>query len=45
MASDTTLAGLEVQVIAARRLGQAGRLRAAAELSDDVRSRSQERQM
>lgn len=37
MASDTTPAAQEAQVIAARRLGHAGRLKAAAELSDDVR--------
>ena len=37
MASDTTSAAQEAQVIAARRLGPAGRLRAAAELSEDVR--------
>ena len=37
MASDTTSAAQKAQVIAARRLGHAGRLRAAAELSEDVR--------
>lgn len=36
MASDTTSAAQKAQVIAARRLGHAGRLRAAAELSEDV---------
>jgi hypothetical protein len=37
MASDTTTAAQEAQVIAARRLGPEGRLRAAAELSEDIR--------
>jgi len=37
MPSDTTPAAQEAQVLAARRLGHAGRLRAAAELSEDVR--------
>lgn len=37
MPSDTTSAAQEAQVLAARRLGQAGRLRVAAELSEDVR--------
>jgi hypothetical protein len=37
MASDTTQAALEAQVLAARRLGPEGRLRVAAELSEDVR--------
>ena len=37
MASDTTPAAQEAQVIAARRLGHAGRLKAAAELSEDLR--------
>ena len=37
MATDTTPAAQEAQVLAARRLGSAGRLKVAAELSDDVR--------
>src|SRR6187397_2173328 len=37
MASDTTSAAQEAQVVAARRLGPSGRLRAAAELSEDMR--------
>ncbi len=37
VASDTTSAAQQAQVTAARRLGQAGRLRAAAELSEDMR--------
>jgi hypothetical protein len=37
MATDTTAAAQEAQVLAARRLGPAGRLRAAAELSEDIR--------
>jgi hypothetical protein len=37
MASDTTTSALLAQVVAARRLGAEGRLRVAAELSEDAR--------
>ncbi|MEI9937876.1 MAG: hypothetical protein WDO69_11720 [Pseudomonadota bacterium] len=37
MASDTTTSALVAQVLAARRLGAEGRLRVAAELSEDAR--------
>jgi hypothetical protein len=37
MATDTTTSALLAQVVAARRLGAEGRLRVAAELSEDSR--------